>query len=85
MVTADASPQRGTKPEQLGEVAKVSGTVREYLADLARLSARQMKWTAVEVCDGTQRSLLPCWHFNPLERGLGLTARLLQFWGEFIL
>jgi transposase len=36
MVTADASPQRGTKPEQLGEVAKVSRTVREYLADLAR-------------------------------------------------
>jgi transposase len=36
MVTANASPQRGTKPEQLGEVAKVSRTVREYLADLAR-------------------------------------------------
>src|SRR6516225_11058063 len=36
MVTADASPLRGTKPEQLGEVAKVSRTVREYLADLAR-------------------------------------------------
>jgi len=36
MVTANASPQRGTKPERLGEVAKVSRTVREYLADLAR-------------------------------------------------
>jgi len=36
LVTANASPQRGTKPEQLGEVAKVSRTVREYLADLAR-------------------------------------------------
>ena len=36
MVTANASPQRGTKPEQLSEVAKVSRTVREYLADLAR-------------------------------------------------
>jgi transposase len=29
MVTANASPQRGTKPERLGEVAKVSRTVRE--------------------------------------------------------
>jgi len=36
MVTANASPQRGTKPERLGEVARVSGTVRDYLADLAR-------------------------------------------------
>ena len=36
MVTANASPRRGTKPERLGEVAKVSRTVREYLADLAR-------------------------------------------------
>lgn len=36
LVTANASPQRGTKPEQLGEVAKVSRTVRDYLADLAR-------------------------------------------------
>jgi len=36
MVIANASPQRGAKPEQLGEVAKVSRTVREYLADLAR-------------------------------------------------
>ena len=36
LVTANASPQRGTKPEQLGDVAKVSRTVREYLADLAR-------------------------------------------------
>jgi len=36
IVTANASPQRGTKPERLGEVAKVSRTVREYLADLAR-------------------------------------------------
>jgi transposase len=36
MVTANASPQRGTKPERLGEVAKVSRTVRDYLADLAR-------------------------------------------------
>ena len=36
MVTANASPQRGTKPERLGEVAKVSRTVREYLEDLAR-------------------------------------------------
>lgn len=36
MVTANASPQCGTKPDQLGEVAKVSRTVREYLADLAR-------------------------------------------------
>jgi hypothetical protein len=36
LVTANANPQRGTKPEQLGEVAKVSRTVREYLADLAR-------------------------------------------------
>jgi transposase len=36
VVTANASPQRGTKPEQLEEVAKVSRTVREYLADVAR-------------------------------------------------
>ena len=36
MVTANASPQRGTKPERLGEVARASRTVREYLADLAR-------------------------------------------------
>ena len=36
MVTANASPQRGTKPQHLGEVAKVSRTVRDYLADLAR-------------------------------------------------
>jgi transposase len=36
LVTANASPQRGTKPEHLHEVAKVSRTVREYLADLAR-------------------------------------------------
>jgi transposase len=36
VVTANASPQRGTKPEQLEEVAKVSRTVREYLADLAK-------------------------------------------------
>jgi transposase len=36
MVIANASPQRGAKPEQLGEVAKVSRTVREYLADLAQ-------------------------------------------------
>jgi transposase len=36
MVTANASPQRGTKPERLGEVARVSRTVRDYLADLAR-------------------------------------------------
>lgn len=36
MVIANASPQRGAKPEQLGEMAKVSRTVREYLADLAR-------------------------------------------------
>ena len=36
MVTANASPQRGTTPERLGEVAKDSRTVRDYLADLAR-------------------------------------------------
>src|SRR5499425_1317791 len=36
MVTANASPQRGTKPERLSEVARVSRTVRDYLADLAR-------------------------------------------------
>jgi hypothetical protein len=36
VVTANASPRRGTKPEQLEEVAKISRTVREYLADLAR-------------------------------------------------
>ena len=36
IVTANASPQRGTEPERLGEVAKVSRTVRDYLADLAR-------------------------------------------------
>lgn len=35
MVTANASPRHGTKPEQLQEVAKVSRTVREYLAELA--------------------------------------------------
>jgi len=35
-VAANASPQRGAKPEQLEEVAKVSRTVREYLADLAQ-------------------------------------------------
>ena len=36
VVTANASPQRGTEPERLNEVAKVSRTVRDYLADLAR-------------------------------------------------
>ena len=36
VVTANASPQSGTKPEQLEEVAKISRTVREYLADLAQ-------------------------------------------------
>ena len=36
LVTANASPQRGAKPEQLHEVARFSRTVREYLADLAR-------------------------------------------------
>ena len=36
VVTANASPQRGTKPERLSEVAKVSRTVRDYLEDLAR-------------------------------------------------
>ena len=36
VVIANASPQRGAKPEQLGEVAKVSRTVREYLADVSR-------------------------------------------------
>jgi len=36
MVIANASPQHGAKPEQLGQIAKVSRTVREYLADLAR-------------------------------------------------
>jgi transposase len=36
VVAANASPQRGTKPEQLKEVAKISRTVREYLADLAQ-------------------------------------------------
>ena len=36
VVTANASPQHGTKPEQSEEVAKVSRTVREYLADLAK-------------------------------------------------
>ncbi len=36
MVAANASPQRGTKPEQLEEVAKVSRTVREYLAEVAQ-------------------------------------------------
>jgi hypothetical protein len=36
VVTANASPQRGTKPEQLPEVAKVSRTVREYLAEVAQ-------------------------------------------------
>src|SRR6202045_5309284 len=34
VVTANASRRRGTKPEQLEEVAKISRTVREYLADL---------------------------------------------------
>jgi transposase len=36
VVTANASPQRGAKPEQLEEVAKVSRTVREYLAEVAQ-------------------------------------------------
>jgi len=36
VVTANASPRRGARPEQLEEVAKTSRTVREYLADLAR-------------------------------------------------
>ena len=36
VVTANASPRRGARPEQLEEVAKISRTVREYLADLAR-------------------------------------------------
>jgi len=36
VVTANASPATRTKPEQLEEVAKVSRTVREYLADLAQ-------------------------------------------------
>src|SRR5262250_1475799 len=36
MVTANASPQRGTEPERLSEVASASRTVREYLVDLAR-------------------------------------------------
>ena len=36
VVAANASPQRGTKPEQLEEVAKVSRTVREYLAEVAQ-------------------------------------------------
>jgi hypothetical protein len=33
---ANASPQRGVKREQLPEVAKVSQTVREYLAEVAQ-------------------------------------------------
>src|SRR6266849_1116816 len=36
VVTANASPQRGAKPEHLEEVAKVSRTVREYLAEVAQ-------------------------------------------------
>ncbi|MFY9529116.1 MAG: hypothetical protein WBC04_11410, partial [Candidatus Acidiferrales bacterium] len=36
VVAANASPQRGAKPEQLEEVAKVSRTVREYLAEVAQ-------------------------------------------------
>ena len=36
VVTANASPQRGTKPERSEEVAQISRIVREYLADLAR-------------------------------------------------
>ncbi|MGA2263785.1 MAG: IS1182 family transposase [Acidobacteriota bacterium] len=36
MVAANASPQRGVKREQLPEVAKVSQTVREYLAEVAQ-------------------------------------------------
>jgi transposase len=36
VVTANASAQRGVKPAQLEEAAKVSRTVREYLAEVAR-------------------------------------------------
>lgn len=36
MVAANASPQRGVKREQLPEVAKVSRTVREYLAEVTQ-------------------------------------------------
>lgn len=36
LVAANASPQRGARPEQLEEVAKVSRTVREYLAEVAQ-------------------------------------------------
>ena len=36
VVAANASPQRGAKPEQLEGVAKVSRTVREYLAEVAQ-------------------------------------------------
>ena len=36
VVAANASPQRGAKPEQLEEVAKISRTVREYLAEVAQ-------------------------------------------------
>jgi len=36
VVAANASPQRGVKREQLPEVAKVSRTVREYLAEVAQ-------------------------------------------------
>ncbi len=36
VVAANASPQRGAKPEHLEEVAKVSRTVREYLAEVAQ-------------------------------------------------
>jgi transposase len=35
-VAANASPQRGVKREQLPEVAKVSQTVREYLAEVTQ-------------------------------------------------
>jgi len=36
VVAANASPQRGVRREQLPEVAKVSRTVREYLAEVAQ-------------------------------------------------
>lgn len=36
VVAANASPQRGVKREQLPEIAKVSQTVREYLAEVAQ-------------------------------------------------
>jgi len=36
MVAANASPPRGVKREQLPEMAKVSQTVREYLAEVAQ-------------------------------------------------